>query len=87
MTPNHIIFGVHITDRVQQASEVQDLLTTYGQHIKTRLGLHDQRSGLSKGRGVVVLEMAGEEATCCELRDKLAAIPGIEVQQMIFTHD
>ena len=37
----HIILGVHITDRLKEAVEVQKLLTVFGRYIKTRLGLHE----------------------------------------------
>lgn len=86
MIPNHIILGVHITDRFTQAVEVQRLFTEYGKHIKTRLGLHDVRDDASNGRGVVLLELIGDEAGCAELEEKLDAIDGVEVKSMVFNH-
>jgi hypothetical protein len=38
---DHLILGIHVTDRVQKAGEVQQLFTEYGCNIKTRLGLHE----------------------------------------------
>jgi hypothetical protein len=86
MTDKHIIFGVHVTDRMTKALEVQKLFGEYGCHIKTRLGLHEVSHESCAPGGVVLLEMFGDEAKCFELKDKLAAIEGIEVQQMIFSH-
>ncbi|MFA6175656.1 MAG: hypothetical protein WC765_03640 [Phycisphaerae bacterium] len=37
MKDNHIILGVHITDRIKHVSSVQKALTEYGCYIKTRL--------------------------------------------------
>ena len=37
----HIIFGVHVTQRVDNVPAVQAVLTKYGCNIRTRLGLHD----------------------------------------------
>ncbi len=81
----HIILGVHITNRLKKAAEVQQLFSQYGCNIKTRLGLHEVQNVCSPN-GIVLLEMYGEDAVCLELADKLAAIEGMEVQKMIFTH-
>lgn len=81
----HIILGIHITNRLKKASEVQQLFSQYGCNIKTRLGLHEVQNVCSPN-GIVLLEMYGEDAVCFELADKLAAIEGIEVQKMVFTH-
>ena len=81
----HIIFGIHITNRLKRAGDVQQLFTQYGCNIKTRLGLHEVENVCSPN-GIVLLEMHGDEAVCNELADKLAAIEGIEVKKMIFTH-
>ena len=85
MVDKHIILGVHVTDRLRKATEVQKLLTEYGCNIKTRLGLHEVENVCSPA-GLLVLEMYGDDAVCFELADKLAAIEGIEVQRMVFTH-
>jgi hypothetical protein len=81
----HILVGVHITDRLKKAVEVQKLFTEYGCNIKTRLGLHEVENVCSPN-GIVILEMYGDDTVCFELADKLAAIEGIEVQKMIFDH-
>jgi hypothetical protein len=81
----HIILGVHITDRLKNAAEVQRLFSEYGCNIKTRLGLHEVHNVCSPN-GVVILEMYGDEKVCFDLADKLAAIQGIEVQKMVFRH-
>lgn len=86
MTARHIIFGVHVTDRLAKAVEVQQLFSEYCCNIRTRLGLHDVSHESCSPRGVVLLEMFGDEAKCYELKAKLAAIEGIEVQQMVFDH-
>lgn len=81
----HIIFGVHITDRLTRASEVQQLFSKYGCNIKTRLGLHEV-SNVCSPNGLVILEMHGEEPVCNQLYDALSGIEGIEMQKMVFDH-
>jgi hypothetical protein len=82
----HFILGVHITDRLKEAAPVQKLLTEYGAHIKTRLGLHEIEPGGASPHGVVILEVVGDDQVCQSLARRLSAIDGVEVQQMVFTH-
>jgi len=86
MRDNHVIFGVHVQDRVKEIPNVQKLLTEYGCFIKTRLGLHHVDDNVCSPRGLILLEMFGDEAQCNELYDKLSAMKGIEVQKMVFAH-
>ena len=82
----HAILGIHVTDRVKHAVEVQNLLTQYGCNIRTRLGLHEAESVCSP-KGLILLEMCGDDAVCDELAEKLVAIEGVEVKTMVFAHD
>ncbi len=83
---NHIILGVHITDRLKEAASVQKVLTEYGAHIKTRLGLHEVQPGTPSPQGIVILELVGDTQGCDALAARLSAIEGIEVKKMVFTH-
>ena len=78
----HIILAIHITDRLKHAGQVQQLLTEYGNHIKTRLGLHDVDT--PSPNGVLLLEMHGNEDRIGELKGKLAQVEGIEVKEVVF---
>ncbi len=82
----HIVLGIHITGRVQHVPRVQDLFTEYGCSIKTRLGLHDVAEGYCSPNGLILLEMTDDEARTRELVQKLRAIEGLDVQQMVFEH-
>ena len=82
----HLIYGIHITDRVEHAAQVQQVLTEHGCNIKTRLGLHEVPEASCAPSGVVLLEMVGGPALCQAMADKLNAIEGVEVQEMVFEH-
>jgi len=82
----HIILGVHITDRVQNAGEVQKLFSEYGCSIKTRLGLHEVHHNACSPNGLILLEVVGEDAEVDQLRKRLAKIKGVQVKKMEFTH-
>jgi ribose 5-phosphate isomerase len=82
----HIILGVHVTDRVHHVRLVQDTLTEYGCSIRTRLGLHEADKGFCSPNGLIILEISDDIATAEELANKLNSIEGVEVQKMVFSH-
>ena len=82
----HLIFGVHITDRVRHVPEVQKVLTEFGCSIKTRLGLHEASATACSPNGLILLEMVGDDKASNRMARKLRAIEGIEVQKMVFGH-
>lgn len=86
MDGKHFIVGVHITDRVKKASEVQQVLTEYGCNVKTRIGLHDVREDFCSPSGVILLEIVGGNAVCNQMQSRLNSIEGVHVQAMVFEH-
>ncbi len=81
----HHILGIHITDRLRDAVAVQALLTQYGTHIKTRLGLHDVETGSPGPQGLLILELVDEGAAAA-LAAALRGVSGVDVQEMVFDH-
>lgn len=79
-----IIFGIKISNRLQNVPHLQVILTEYGCNIKTRLGLHDVSETSCSPNGLLVLEMYGETATIEEMEAKLKSVPGIDIQKMVF---
>ncbi len=86
MKENHIIVGVHITDRLAEAVEVQTHLTANGHLIKTRLGLHEIDGGSGAPNGILLLEMVDDEAAADNLVAELTGIEGVEAKKMTFSH-
>ncbi len=84
MKDKRLIYGVLLSNRLIEAASVQALFTEYGCHIRTRLGLHNVDDSFCSAKGLVLLEMFGDEVKCRELGEKLAAIEGIEVKSMEF---
>jgi hypothetical protein len=81
-----MLLCVHVTNRVKNAPEIQNLFTQYGANIKTRLGLHEVSAELNSPAGVLVLEMVGDEASFEELAAKVDALAGVEVHKVVFAH-
>jgi len=82
----HVIVGIHITERLENAAKVQQVFTEYGCNIKTRLGLHEASKDVCSPNGLVLLEMVGDEKHCLSIMDKLNAIKGVYTQKMVFDH-
>ena len=83
----HVIVGVHVTNRMKNAKEVQGLLSEYGCSIKTRLGLHDVDENHCATNGILILELTGDETESNKLISKLQAVTGVELQKMEFGHN
>jgi len=86
MKADHVILGIHVTNRLRNAAEVQKVFTDYGTNIKTRLGLHEVAEATCAAEGVVLLEVIGGDDIRKAMMTKLGAIEGIEVKQMVFAH-
>ncbi len=88
MTPlkKHVILGIHVTDRVQRAEHVQEALAAFGDAIRTRLGLHETQRGFCSPNGLILIELTDDLKKKAQLKTRLAAIKGVEVKEMIFTH-
>jgi hypothetical protein len=83
---DHIIVGVHVTNRAQRASEMQQILSRHGRLIRTRLGLHDVEGDQASPNGLIVLDMVGEEPEIEAMCNELRTLHGIQVQRMFFSH-
>lgn len=85
MASEHIILGVHISNRVKCVPDVQALFSKYGCAIRTRIGLHDVHDDYCSPSGMILLEMTGKKNQIRKLEKKLKAIKGVEVQKMVFS--
>jgi len=82
----HIIFGIHLTDRFNNALKMQEIFTEFGCNIKTRLGIHEVTKDACATNGIVLLEMCGDETKINEAEARFMSVPGVELQKMVFTH-
>ncbi|MCK9617898.1 MAG: hypothetical protein M0R21_08700 [Lentimicrobiaceae bacterium] len=78
------IIGIHISDRVKDATKVQDILTRYGCSIKTRLGMHDISEEYCSSCGLIILELIGDPDERQRLEKELLTVENLEVQKMHF---
>jgi hypothetical protein len=86
VSDDHIILGIHVSDRLKNAVDVQKVFTDYGCNIKTRIGLHDVDASACSPSGVVLIEFFGTEAEATAMMAKLNEVEGVVVQKMVFGH-
>ncbi|MCX6371544.1 MAG: hypothetical protein NTX16_00430 [Actinobacteria bacterium] len=86
MNDDHIILGIHITNRLKNAVDVQKVFTEYGCNIKTRVGLHDVDANVCSPSGVVLIEFFGSDDEATGMMAKLNEVEGVQVQKMFFGH-
>lgn len=83
----HYVVGIHVTDRVMHIPSVQNVLTEFGCFIKTRIGLHETSDFSCSPNGLIIIELMGDNGKLEEFTSALSRIGGIDVKQMVFTHD
>lgn len=77
-----IILGIKITDKENNAVELQKILTEFNCIIKLRIGINNTAFFCSP-TGIILLAVEdGEKLT--ELEKELIEISGIELQRMVF---
>ena len=86
MNDDHIILGIHVSDRLKNAVDVQRVFTEYGCNIKTRIGLHDVDATVCSPSGVVLIEFFGTNDDAAAMMARLNEVEGVHVQQMVFGH-
>ena len=75
------IIGIKISNRLQSAISVQEVLTEFGCIIKTRIGLHEEINGQCSPKGLILLEII-DDKKAIDIANKLCDIEEIEIQQM-----
>lgn len=77
------IIGIKITNRLESAVSVQEILTKYGCIIKTRIGLHEEINGQCSAKGLILLEIIND-ISAVNIANELCDVDEIEIQQMKF---
>lgn len=84
---DHTIVGVHVHRRRQNAAGVQQVLTEFGDVIRTRLGLHELDGKEASPNGLILLELVGDMRRVRSCIAALRRCGGIQLKTMVFAHD
>lgn len=80
-----IIMGIQVDNRDEDAVKVQELLTSHGCIIKTRLGIHEAASNMCSSSGLILIEFLPDcEEEVKKLESELSALNDVSVQKMVF---
>ena len=77
------VLGLLVTNRVENAPEVQKVLTECGCNIKTRMA-STRSGGPCAPAGLILLELLGDDSAYAEVEERLKKIKGLQVQKMLF---
>ena len=79
------VIGIVVSNRVEEAARLQEILTKYGCTIRTRLGLHEASKEKCSRNGLILLELVGDSFKWEELENELNTIEGIVLKSIDFT--
>jgi len=79
---NTTIMAITLEARNKFAPDLQEILTKHGCIISMRLGLHETSKDLCAERGLILLQLCGEEKEISALKDDLSKIENIKINTM-----
>lgn len=74
------VMGIYLSDRREQAPDVQEVLTKYGDMIRGRTGIHDARTST----GLITLALEADREEIQALEAELEDVSGVEVSTALF---
>ncbi len=77
----HNIMTVLVNNRRNNASRLQDLLTSSGCIIQTRLGLHEAKEACSE-EGLIILQLVGSKDEIATLECELNELEGVRAKNL-----
>ncbi|MFC2138178.1 hypothetical protein ACFLTE_08395 [Bacteroidota bacterium] len=77
------IAGILINHEVPDINSIQDILTSYGNVIRSRLGISDPVDNINI-KGLIILELAGDPQEIKNLLSEISEINGVQVKDMEF---
>ena len=72
------IIGIQVSNRIEEATKLQEILTKYGCLIKTRIGLHDMGEYKCLNYGVVLIQVVDK---INEIYDELSKHWNIQIMK------
>jgi hypothetical protein len=76
------VLGLLIQQNPGVINSVQQILTSYGCYIRTRLGVNELFYG--EPAGLIILELTGDQKQRDLLETDLKSLPGVQVRKMMF---
>ena len=74
-----IIIGINLQEREFDSIKFQQIISSYGCYIKTRIGLHDITNGVCAQNGLIILQTLDNEEVF-QLINDLKSINNIKIE-------
>jgi hypothetical protein len=81
------ILGIKIIDRIKEAGLTQGILSKHASVITTRLGFHEVSDEVCSREAYIIIHLNGDASEYQKLEEDLRLPGGIEIREMVFTHD
>jgi hypothetical protein len=78
------VIGLHIFDRIREAGKTQEILSRYGDCIRTRYGFHELSEDVCSREGIIILEMVGNPYKWDKMEAEINEIYGVKIKKMDF---
>ena len=78
------IIGIKIDKNVQDVIKIQEILSDYGNVIKTRLGINHLENDDTGLRGIIILELFGDKSEIKKMKKELKKINNIKIGKLVF---
>ena len=78
------IIAVKVNGRTANAVKVQEILTKYGCHIKTRVGFHEVSDDECSMDGILIVQLMGEEKGIQDMFEALNNLDGVTPKKIEF---
>lgn len=76
------IMAIVQENRTETAVKVQNVLTKYGCFIRVRLGLNDSAADNCSNRGMILLQLCGDDLSVESFEKDLVSIGDVKVKYM-----
>lgn len=76
------IMAITLEPRTDHAPGLQEVLTKHGCIIKMRLGLHETSDGKCSERGLILLQLCGNNDEVDALKSDLLSVEGVKLNTM-----
>jgi hypothetical protein len=81
------VLGIKIIDRIKEAGLTQGILSKHAAVITTRLGFHEVTDAVCSREAYIILHLNDLTSETAKLKSELEMLGGIELREMVFSHD
>lgn len=78
----YYVIALRLDNRTHNAAHLQEVLTSHGCNIKTRLGLHETSPDFCAEDGLIILQPCADKGTVEKMLDDFNALTGVTAKMI-----